>query len=65
MIKKSIIGVLKKVTDYIDDILLLSGVTLLSIGVFKIYIPAGFISLGVCLIAFAFFYASSRAGDHN
>lgn len=41
----------------IDDILLLAGITLLSIGVFKIFIPAGYITLGICFIAFAFFIA--------
>lgn len=41
----------------IDDILLIIGVVLLAIGVFKIYIPAGYIVLGICFIAFAIFVA--------
>ncbi|MCD3234317.1 hypothetical protein G8V06_09460 [Clostridium botulinum D/C] len=45
------------VLNFSDDILLSLGVILLSIGVFLIYIPAGFITLGICLIAFAFFIA--------
>jgi len=39
------------------DILLIIGLVLLSIGVFKIFIPAGYIVLGICIIAFAFFIA--------
>lgn len=41
----------------IDDILLVAGIILLSKGVFLIYIPAGYITLGICFIAFAFFIA--------
>jgi len=41
----------------LDDMLLIIGVILLAIGVFKIYIPAGYIVLGICFIAFAFFIA--------
>lgn len=40
-----------------DDLFLILGVTMLSIGVFKIFIPAGYIVLGICCIAFAFFIA--------
>jgi len=40
-----------------DDILLVIGCILLSIGVFKIFIPAGYIVLGICFMAFAFFIA--------
>lgn len=42
---------------YIEDILFLTGIILLAIGVFKIFIPAGYIVLGICMIAFAFFIA--------
>ena len=45
---------------YIDDILLAIGMTLVSYGVFMIYTPAGFIILGACFIAFAYFYAKRR-----
>lgn len=44
----------------IDDIVLIIGIILLSIGVFKIFIPAGYITLGVCFIAFAFFIAKKE-----
>ena len=47
----------KIITKCIDDILLIIGIILLSIGVFKIFIPAGYIVLGICFIAFAFFIA--------
>jgi hypothetical protein len=42
---------------FIDDILLIIGIILLSIGFFKIFIPAGYIVLGICFVAFAFFIA--------
>jgi hypothetical protein len=42
---------------FIDDILLIMGIIFLSIGVFKIFIPAGYIVLGICFVAFAFFIA--------
>jgi hypothetical protein len=45
---------------YIDDILLFIGMILISIGVFKIYIPAGFILSGICFLALAYFYAKRR-----
>lgn len=52
-----------KIRKYSDDILLFIGIILISIGVFKIYIPAGFIALGICIIAFAFMLARSEEGD--
>jgi hypothetical protein len=42
---------------YISDILFGVGGVLIAVGVFLIYIPAGFITLGVCFSAFAFIYA--------
>jgi len=48
---------LKIILKCTDDILLIIGIILLAIGVFKIYIPAGYIVLGICCIAFAFFVA--------
>jgi hypothetical protein len=46
-----------KLLKYIDDILFALGVIFLSLGGFMIYIPAGFITLGVCCIAYAFIFA--------
>lgn len=46
----------------LDDILFIAGFILLSIGAFKIFIPLGYIVLGICLIAFAFFIAKSTGG---
>ena len=51
---KDIISILLKC---IDDILFIIGIILLAMGVFQIYIPAGYITLGICFIAFAFFIA--------
>lgn len=47
--------IFKNILKYIDDIFLIIGFTLMSTGVFKMYIPAGYIVLGICFIAFAFF----------
>ena len=40
-----------------EDILLIIGIILLAIGAFKIFAPVGYITLGICCIAFAFFIA--------
>lgn len=63
-LKKHIIKVnliwIKALLKCIDDILLFAGVVLISKGVFQIYVPAGYITLGICFIAFAFFIAKRR-----
>jgi len=51
---KNIVSLLIKTAT---DILLIIGLILLSLGVFKIFIPAGYIVLGICFIVFAFFIA--------
>ncbi|MCM3455434.1 hypothetical protein M3685_16030 [Heyndrickxia oleronia] len=53
---------MKFILKYIDDLLLTIGLVLLSIGVFQIYLPAGYITLGICFIAIAYFYAK-KEGD--
>ena len=53
MLKKCI----KILSKCVDDVLLIIGIILLSVGVFRIFIPAGYIVLGICFIAFAFFIA--------
>ncbi|MEN2765674.1 DUF1056 family protein [Ornithinibacillus xuwenensis] len=55
----------KKVFLYLDDILLFIGIALISVGVFKIYIPAGYITLGILVVLFAYVYARSKEGDHG
>jgi hypothetical protein len=45
------------IKKYIDDFLVIVGVSSLALGVFLIYIPAGYIVLGLCLIALAFLIA--------
>jgi uncharacterized membrane protein SirB2 len=57
LIKNIFKNISKILSKCIDDILLVVGVILLTIGVFKIFIPAGYILLGICFIAFAFFIA--------
>jgi predicted tellurium resistance membrane protein TerC len=67
--KKKVLNFLKHMASpipkYFDDVLLFIGIALISVGVFKIYIPAGYIILGICIIAFAFIYARSKEGDHG
>ena len=57
MFKKHFKSFINKFSKIADDILLIIGIILLSEGVFKIYNPAGYITLGICFIAFAFFIA--------
>ncbi|WP_337969734.1 hypothetical protein [Virgibacillus salexigens] len=56
---------IKFINKYLDDILLLIGIALVSYGVFLFYIPLGFIILGICFLAIAYFYARSKEGDHG
>jgi hypothetical protein len=51
---------LKKALGFIDDVFLIAGISFLATGVYQIYPPAGYITLGICLIAGAYFYAQSR-----
>lgn len=62
--RKRIKNIFKKTSDfiekYIDDILLVLGVGFISYGLFKIYIPIGFISIGIACIGYAFLFAKNR-----
>lgn len=51
---------LKYLKKIIDDVFLVVGMGFLSTGVFLIHIPSGFITLGICFIAFAFLIAKRR-----
>lgn len=44
-----------------DAIFLILGYVCLAIGVFLIYIPAGWITVGLCFLALAFFVAKKQA----
>jgi len=57
LLKKVFKNIRNILSKCIDDIFLVIGIVLLAIGVFKIFIPAGYITLGICCIAFAFFIA--------
>lgn len=61
LLKKIIKNTLVLLIKIADDIIFISGIVLLSIGVFKVYLPAGYIVLGICFIAFAFFIARKSA----
>lgn len=47
----------KTIKEIIEDALLIIGIVLISTGAFLIYVPAGFIVLGICILAFAYFFA--------
>jgi len=49
----------KILKNHAEDIILALGVVVFEIGTFQIYIPAGFMSLGVCMVAYAVLYANS------
>jgi hypothetical protein len=51
---------LKLLTKHIDDILFLLGVIFLSLSGFLIYTPIGFLTLGICCMAYAFIIAKSK-----
>ncbi|WP_067725356.1 hypothetical protein [Oceanobacillus damuensis] len=61
--KKKKFKVLSKINLFIDDFSLLIGMWLISFGVFKIYVPAGYIVSGIFFIIFAFFYVQTKEGD--
>lgn len=44
----------------IDDILLLVGVFFITYGVFAIYVPAGYIALGLSIIGIAYILAKRK-----
>lgn len=63
--KKKFLSFFSNSFKYFDDMLLFIGITLIAFGVYQIYIPAGFIVLGICIIAFAFIFARSKEGDRS
>lgn len=51
----------KRLASWLDVFLLLPGMAFIVVGVFLIYRPAGYIVLGLCFIALAFFIAKKQA----
>ncbi len=47
--------------EWLDVILLIVGMALISAGAFLIYIPAGFVIAGLCFLALAFFVGKKQA----
>ncbi|MDD3035598.1 MAG: hypothetical protein PHO93_01635 [Candidatus Saccharimonadaceae bacterium] len=56
-------NIFKRLAKWLDVIFLIPGMAFISWGVSKIYIPAGIITIGVCLIALAFFIAQKNASE--
>lgn len=50
---------------WLDVIFLVAGMALISIGVFQIYIPTGYISTGLCFMALAFFVGKQQVVKSN
>lgn len=44
----------------LDDVLMVAGMVFICLGMFLIYIPVGFITMGCCLIALAILVAKWR-----
>ncbi|MDD3173591.1 MAG: DUF1056 family protein [Herbinix sp.] len=53
--------ILNRIYKWSDVILLVFGMIFISIGMFFILIPAGLITIGICLISLAFFIAAKQA----
>ncbi|CAB1243727.1 protein of unknown function [Ruminococcaceae bacterium BL-6] len=53
----------KRLAEWLDVIFLLPGMAFLVYGTFQIYIPAGFILCGCCLIALSVIFGKIRGGD--
>jgi len=58
-------GILKLFASWLDVAFLILGMASITGGVFLIFRPAGFIILGLCLVALAFFVAKKQAGGGN
>ena len=59
--KKTALGLIKGFALILDDILLVAGITCITRGVFLIYVPAGYIVLGLCLFGMAYLIAYRKA----
>ena len=55
----------QRLAAWLDVILLVAGMALISIGVFQIDIPAGYIVTGGCFIALAFFVGKQQVVKSN
>lgn len=60
-IKKTLLALIKGLDLIIDDLLLVAGITCITRGVFLIYVPAGYIVLGLCLFGMAYLIAHRKA----
>jgi len=60
-ITNSIDVAVKQLSNRIDDILFLLGVIFLSLSGFMIYTPIGYLTLGICCMAYAFIIAKSKS----
>lgn len=60
-IKKTLLALIKGLGLIIDDLLLVAGITCITRGVFLIYVPAGYIVLGLCLFGMAYLIAYRKA----
>lgn len=50
----------KAITLIADDVLLLAGVFFIAYGVFAIYVPAGYIVMGISLLGLAYMLAQRK-----
>jgi len=59
--KAALSKIAKHLFEWLDVILLIVGMGLISAGAFQIYIPAGFAISGLCFLALAFFVGKKQA----
>lgn len=59
--KKTSLCLSKGLALILDDLLLVAGITCITRGVFLIYVPAGYIMLGLCLFGMAYLIAYRKA----
>jgi hypothetical protein len=58
--------IFKHLAKWLDVIFLFPGMAFVAVGVSLVYLPAGYIVLGLCFLALAFFVANKQAkGDDN
>lgn len=60
MLKNMLKKIHKTITLIADDVLLLLGVFFISFGVFAIYVPAGYITIGISFLSIAYMLAKRK-----
>jgi len=54
---------IKKILRFADDVFLIAGIGFISVGCFLIYVPLGYIIIGLGLVTIAILLAKRRGGE--